>query len=100
MTYSLGTIVFLDYPYTTGGKAKRRPALVLLDLGDADIVVARITSQTPRSRFDVTVADWATAGLQLASIVRLDKLLTVENRWSCERLVRFPHRIESRLRPF
>ena len=76
--YSPGNIVLLDYPYTTGGKAKRRPALVVLDSGDADIVVARVTSQIARSSFDVTVVDWAAAGLQLPSIARLDKLLTLE----------------------
>ena len=78
MTHNPGTIVFLDYPYAIGGKSKARPALVVLDSGDADIVVAKITSQTRTSNHDVPVIDWVAAGLRLPSIVRLHKLVTVE----------------------
>lgn len=77
-TYNPGSVVFLDYPYSTGGKAKRRPALVILDTGDADVIVARITTQSKRSLNDIAIRDWASAGLIAPSISRLDKLLTVE----------------------
>src|SRR5690242_6066445 len=77
-TYSPGSFVLLDYPYTTGGKSKKRPSLVVLDSAYADIVVARVTSQAASSYFDVSISDWSGAGLQLPSIARLDKLLTVE----------------------
>ena len=77
-TYDPGSIVFIDYPYADLGKTKRRPALVVLDSGDADIVVARVTSQAPRTSYDVTVSNWSAAGLVAPSIVRLDKLITIE----------------------
>lgn len=55
-----------------------RPALVLLDAGDDDIVVARITSQELRDEFDIEILEWKEAGLALASIVRVHKLATLD----------------------
>jgi mRNA interferase MazF len=78
--YSFGAIVLLAFPFSNSMGAKRRPALVLLDTGDQDIVVARVTSQAVRSPFDVNIVAWQQAGLLLASIVRVDKLATLEKR--------------------
>jgi mRNA interferase MazF len=76
--HQLGEIVLLLFPFTDMGGAKRRPALVLLDTGDTDIVVARVTSQTHQSQYDVEITDWRRAGLRLPSIVRLHKLAALE----------------------
>ena len=57
---------------------KPRPALVILDVGDADVVVARVTTQPYRSRYDVDITDWRGAGLLASSVVRLHKLATLE----------------------
>jgi mRNA interferase MazF len=78
-TYSHGAIVIVDFPFTSGGGSKRRPALVVLDSGDADVVVARLTTQAKQGPHDVEVVDWASAGLRAPTIARLHKLLTVEN---------------------
>lgn len=51
--------------------------MVLLDVGDEDIVVARITGQAVRSAFDFEIKDWQGAGLLLPSIVRLHKIATL-----------------------
>ncbi len=76
--YRPGDVVLLVYPFTSGEGAKKRPALVLLDTGDDDVVVARITSQAPRDEFDVELAQWQQAGLPVRSVARVHKLLTVE----------------------
>ena len=76
--YRPGEIVLLLFPFTGMRGAKCRPALVLLDTGDPDIVVARVTSQVRQSPYDVTITDWQGAGLRLPSIVRLHKLATLE----------------------
>jgi len=76
--YQPGELVLLLFPFTGTQGTKRRPALVLLDTGDADIVVARVTSQARQSPYDVEVTDWRGAGLRLQSIVRLHKLATLE----------------------
>lgn len=70
----------LTFPFTGVLGAKRRPALVLLDAGDEDILVARITSALARSAFDVKVQNWRGAGLLLPLVVRLHKLATLEKR--------------------
>jgi mRNA interferase MazF len=73
-----GDGVLLAFPFTDGVRQKQRPALVLLDAGDPDIVVARITSQPYTTAFDVALLDYAEAGLLLPSVVRLHKLATLE----------------------
>jgi len=40
--------------------------------------VARVTTQAIRSRYDVVIGEWSTAGLLAPSVVRLDKLATLE----------------------
>jgi len=76
--YQSGEIVLLLFPFAGTRKAKRRPALVLRDTEDADIVVARVTSQARQSQYDIKITDWQKAGLRLPSIVRLHKLATLE----------------------
>lgn len=78
--YHPGEIVLLTFPFTDAEGAKRRPALVLLDAGDQDIVVARVTSQATQAAFDVRLTDWQQAGLLLPSTVRVHKLATLEKR--------------------
>ena len=52
--------------------------MIVYDSGDADLLVAPVTSQAARSPRDVPVVNWQRAGLRLPSIVRLEKLATVE----------------------
>ncbi|HZG39869.1 MAG TPA: type II toxin-antitoxin system PemK/MazF family toxin [Nodosilinea sp.] len=85
-TYQPGEVVLLAFPFTDGVRQKQRPALVLLDAGDPDIVVARITSQPYSTPFDVSLLDPAQAGLLLASVVRLHKLATLEKEMVNRRL--------------
>jgi mRNA interferase MazF len=49
-----------------------------LDAGDADILVARVTSQSAQDDHDVLLQDWKDAGLLAPSTVRLHKLATLE----------------------
>ncbi len=76
--YSSGEVLLANLPYTGGGGTATRPALVLVDTGDADVVLARITSQSQTSSYDVPIVDWRGAGLRLPSFIRLHKLVTVD----------------------
>jgi mRNA interferase MazF len=78
MSYPPGDIVLVAFPYTSGAQARTRPALIILDTGDPDILVARITTQLYQTPHDVAIADWRGAGLLAPSIVRLHKLATLE----------------------
>jgi hypothetical protein len=62
-TYQPGDIVLVAFPFTGGASSKDRPALVLLDGGDADILAARVTTQPYQTPFDVRLSDWQQAGL-------------------------------------
>lgn len=77
--YKAGDILLLRFPFTNLSGAKQRPGLVLLDAGDGDIVVARITSQNYSTRYDVALAEWSAAGLLFASTVRLHKIMTLDS---------------------
>ena len=38
--FKTGTVVLIHFPFTDGSSAKKRPALVLLDSGDNDLLLA------------------------------------------------------------
>ena len=76
--YQPGSVVLLALPFSDAATYKRRPALVLLDIGDDDIVVSRITSQMFKTAYDVEIVEWQQAGLMRPSVVRLHKINTVE----------------------
>jgi mRNA interferase MazF len=78
--YLSGEVLLLLFPFADATGARRRPELVLLDIGDADIVVARGTSQIVRTVFDVELVEWQQAGLLLPSMVRVHKVATLEKR--------------------
>ncbi len=76
--YQPRDVVLISFPFTDLKKKKKRPALVLLRVGDGDVLVARITSKSMNTSFDVIVSQWRHAGLLLPSIVRLHKLGTID----------------------
>ncbi|MBA2243701.1 MAG: type II toxin-antitoxin system PemK/MazF family toxin [Gemmatimonadetes bacterium] len=78
VTYAGGDVVPLLFPFTDAVGAKQRPALILLDAGDEDMLVARITSQIPVAQYDVNLSDWQQAGLLRPSVARVHKLATLE----------------------
>ena len=63
------------FPYTGSTQVKRRPAMVRLDVGDADVVLARVTTQPYQTLNDVNIIDWQGAGLLAPSVVRLHELV-------------------------
>jgi len=73
-----GTIVLLKFPFSDGITYKRRPALVLKDFEDGDMLVCRITSKIYNSPYDIYLDDWANLGLRLPSVVRVHKMATLE----------------------
>ncbi|HLN33048.1 MAG TPA: type II toxin-antitoxin system PemK/MazF family toxin [Gemmataceae bacterium] len=75
--YQAGDIVLVDFPFTVSGPGKPRPALVILDAGDADVLLARVTTQLRTTSYDISLAGWQQAGLLAPSVVRLHKLATL-----------------------
>ena len=75
---NFGDIVLLKFPFTDGKNYKRRPALIISDFDDGDIIVCRITSQIYETPFDVYLDNWEKFGLKLPSVIRVHKLATLE----------------------
>ncbi len=78
--FPFGTIVLARFPFTDLSGEKRRPALVISRDNDrrTDLVVCFITS-VPRSGPDMApLAATAGTGLKVPSMVRFDKLATLD----------------------
>jgi len=76
--YKFGDILLLGFPQTDMKGTTKRPAIVLRDDGDLDVMVARITSQEYLSPSDHKIRNWKEAGLLNESYVRLGKIATLE----------------------
>ncbi|MDZ8070204.1 MAG: type II toxin-antitoxin system PemK/MazF family toxin [Nostoc sp. DedQUE08] len=71
-------ILFITMPFSDTVTFKFRPVLLLLNTGNDDVIVARITSQKTQTVFDFEIIELQQAGLMRSSVVRLHKINTVE----------------------
>jgi mRNA interferase MazF len=76
--FRFGDIVLLKFPYTDETSFKKRPALIINNLDDDDIIVCRITSQQYETPHDVPIIHWKESGLKLPSVIRVHKLATFD----------------------
>jgi mRNA interferase MazF len=77
-TFRFGEVLILPFSYTDLQSRKRRPAVVLVDAEDEDVLVAKITTKEYASAYDLKLEHWHEAGLLAPSFVRIHKLLAVE----------------------
>ncbi len=80
MSYSFGDIVIIAFPYTNMNNTVMRPAMVVVDTADEDIIVARITSQKRDMNTEVEIQNWKDKGLLMQSYVRLSKIATLNRK--------------------
>lgn len=78
--FRFGDIVLLNFPFSDNASVKRRPALIIRDTKDGDIVVCRITSQIYDTNFDVKINEWESCGLLLPSVIRTHKIATLSKK--------------------
>ena len=74
--YKFGDIVLIEFPKTDVEASIKRPAVVLLDIGDEDIMAARITTHPVRGKGDLAVEEWESVGLRATSTIRISKIAT------------------------
>ena len=82
-----GTIVLTPFPFTDLSGNRVRPALVISrsDRKDVDLMITFITNDTGKALgpsellIETTHQDLARTGLKLNSVIRLDKLVTVDS---------------------
>ncbi len=88
MNVQRGDVVLLDYPFSAGGGAKVRPALVVQNDRDnqrlTNTIVVQITSVTRRSLeptqvlIEISSADGQQTGLRQDSVVNCVNILTLD----------------------
>ncbi len=84
--YRFSDIVLIGFPHTDLQGVSKRPAIVLFDSGDQDILVARVTTQEYMSEADYKILNWGKGGLLAESYVRLGKQATIEKRYIVRQL--------------
>ena len=84
--YNFGDIVLIGFPHSDLQGVSKRPALVLYDSGDQDVLVARITTQEYTTEADYKIIDWGKSGLLAESFVRLGKQATIEKKYVIRKL--------------
>jgi len=77
-SYKLGDVVLMKFPFTNNLGFKKRPALVIKDTNDGDVIVCRITCTSSYSLYDIELKNWAQYGLKLPSIIRVHKIAALE----------------------
>lgn len=85
--FNKGVIVLIPFPFTDLSAHKVRPALIISkkNIGD-DLIVAFISSQLPErlSPTDIIIKDYdssfAATGLKISSVIRLDKIATLDKK--------------------
>jgi mRNA interferase MazF len=83
-----GTVVLTPFPFTDLTGSKTRPAVVVsrTDRPGDDVILAFVSSVVPPSllrtdlRLDPTHPDFRATGLKALSVIKCDKLSTVERR--------------------
>jgi mRNA-degrading endonuclease toxin of MazEF toxin-antitoxin module len=75
--YEFGAVVLVYFPQSGITTKKQRPGVVVLDIGDADLVIAPVTSKPRHQAGDLPVAQLSGSGLIKPSWVRLAKVATL-----------------------
>ncbi|HJW86616.1 MAG TPA: type II toxin-antitoxin system PemK/MazF family toxin [Candidatus Brocadiaceae bacterium] len=86
INYNLGDIALIGFPHTDLQHTSKRPALVLYDSGDQDILVARVTTQQYLTKTDYKILNWEKSGLLTESYIRLGKLATIKKQYVVKHL--------------
>ena len=86
MIYNFGDIIFVGFPHSDLAGITKRPAVVLYDSGDQDVLVARVTTQDYISETDYKISEWEKCGLLAASTIRLSKQATIEKSFILRKL--------------
>lgn len=93
-----GEILLIPFPFTDFSTLKQRPCLVIssatFNRSHADIIVAAITSRIPATLATddclLTPAEQRACGLPLPSVVKLGKIVTIDQRLVRKRLGMLP----------
>lgn len=74
---NFGDVVLVFFPQSGTTLRKQRPGIVVLDIGDSDLVIAPVTSQVRTQTGDIRIGNLSGTGLIRPSWVRLAKVATL-----------------------
>jgi mRNA interferase MazF len=76
-TPSVGDVVIIPFPYSDLSQSKRRPALVLTDVGRSDFLLCQISSKDYGDSHALSVkeSDFIAGVINRDSFIRIDKLV-------------------------
>lgn len=77
-----GDIVVIPFPFSDLSRNKRRPAFVIKDLADNDILLCQITSKPNKDNFSISLrkSDFENGELPVESNIRINKLFTADRK--------------------
>ncbi len=77
-----GTVVIINFPFSDLSAVKKRPALIVADLGNDDVILAQITSIANKNVYAIELKseDFSEGFLIKTSFVRPNKLLIADKR--------------------
>ena len=75
--YEFGAVVLIFFPQSGTTVKKQRPGVVVLDIGDSDLVIAPVTSKTRQQAGDLPLTSLTGTGLIRPSWVRMAKVATL-----------------------
>ena len=75
-----GDVVVVPFPFSNLSQAKRRPALVVVDLQGDDIILCQITSQLNKDNYSIIVNenDFEEGNLKQISNIRPNRIFTAD----------------------
>ena len=77
--YKFGDVLLVLFSQPNG-EQKKRPAMVILDTGDDDVVLVPITTKERKGKGDFEIKNWQESGLLLDSWVRLSKIACIDKK--------------------
>jgi mRNA interferase MazF len=86
IAYKFGDVVLIGFPHTDLLGTSKRPAIILYDSGDQDVLVARVTTQEYLTEADFKIYEWRKCGLLAESCIRIGKQATLEKRYIIRQL--------------
>lgn len=78
--YKFGDMVLIHFPFSDTSETKKRPALIIKDTKDGDVIVKRITSQLKDTAEDIEIVNWKESGLLIPSNIRIHKISTISKK--------------------
>jgi mRNA interferase MazF len=76
-----GDVVVVPFPFSDLTQAKRRPALVVVNLEGDDVILCQITSQLTKDNYSITFNedDFKEGNLRQVSNIRPNRLFTADS---------------------